>query len=106
MDTYNAFGLPLILMIYYIAHCLELASLSTKITNCLKKSSGLCENLVYMVNKYFSLFAELEELMSFPIGFIVMRITLEVFRFMFHLFQLDIDQDNLSVSSVLVFCLY
>ncbi|GIX94599.1 uncharacterized protein CDAR_299181 [Caerostris darwini] len=103
VDTYNAFGLPLILMIFYIAHCFELASLSTKITNCLKKSSRLCENLVYMVNKYFSLFAELEELMSFPIGFIVMRITLEVFRFMFHLFQLDTVQDNLSVSSVLVF---
>ncbi|GIX94601.1 hypothetical protein CDAR_299192 [Caerostris darwini] len=103
MDMYNAFGLPVVLMIFYIAHCFELANLSTKITNCLKKSSGLGENLVYMVNQYFSFFAELEELMSFPIGFIVMRITLEVFRFMFNFIQLSIIPDNPSFSSVLVF---
>ncbi|GBM56772.1 hypothetical protein AVEN_127116-1 [Araneus ventricosus] len=103
IDLYMLFGIPTIVIMIYTAYCLELASVHSCVANILMKQRENREVLFFIAKKSFHLFAHFEELMSLPIGIVVVRITLEIFRIMIGWFHLQYNKNNLSNMLVLIF---
>ncbi|GIX94602.1 uncharacterized protein CDAR_299201 [Caerostris darwini] len=92
------FGIPIFVMIFYITCCLELANLSKNVTKVLLRDS----RTFFIAEEYICLVTFFEELMSFPTGIILVRISTEVFRLMVGLMDMSLI-DGLKFSDMVVF---
>ncbi|GIY84309.1 hypothetical protein CEXT_562711 [Caerostris extrusa] len=85
-------------MVFYITCCLELANLSKNVTKVLLRD---CRTF-FIAEEYICLVTFFEELMSFPTGIILVRISTEVFRLMVGLMDTNLI-DGLKFSDMVVF---